>query len=327
MKYLLVAPTLALLTFVPVARAADVCMETVPATRFIDGVPAYAQCAASTNSAIYSDNGINTSTSSGGAGWVRTQGSGGYQCTELAHRYLRFLFNVASVPNGNAGVWCDATLPGGLVKATVPVHGDLIVLAPGSCGADGTTGHVAVVDTVAADMASVVAVQQNPAGRSRYNTTCAACFLHATANGGRGDGGVTDAGSGADGPVSPGSGGRMGGTGGRGGNAAGGGGSGVAGAPQSTGGAPASGGTPGGTGGGAGTGGMSGGTGGGGGGGDVGTKDGGAGIDDPEVGTGCACAFTGHSGGFAPVWVLVLLTIARRRRRSRMGVARGRQDR
>ena len=90
--------------------------------------------------AVYSNNGTDTSTTSGGAGWIRTQGSGGYQCTELAHRYLYFKWNVASVPNGNAGVWCDAALPSGLVKSTAPVHGDLVVFAPGSCGADATDG-------------------------------------------------------------------------------------------------------------------------------------------------------------------------------------------
>ena len=86
------------------ARATDICAETVPTNRFIDGIPAYAQCAGSMTGAVYSNNGTDTSTTSGGTGWVRTQGSGGYQCTELAHRYLYFKWNVASVPNGNAGV-------------------------------------------------------------------------------------------------------------------------------------------------------------------------------------------------------------------------------
>jgi MYXO-CTERM domain-containing protein len=183
-----------------VAAAADICGETVPVTRFIDGVPAYAQCAASMTTAVYSNNGTDTSTTSGGAGWIRTQMSGGYQCTELAHRYLYFKWNIASVPNGNAGVWCDAALPSGLVKSTAPVHGDLIVFAPGSCGADATTGHVAVVDVINADM-SLSAVQQNVASRSKYMMSCAACFLHVTANDGSGgDGGVPagDAGSGTD---------------------------------------------------------------------------------------------------------------------------------
>jgi hypothetical protein len=112
---------------------------------------------------------------------VRTQGSGGYQCTELAHRYLYFRWNVTSVPNGNAGVWCDGTLPSGLVKATTPVHGDLIVLAPGSCGRRrhhrtrrrhrrGQRRHLHVgrnSKTAPAD--------------SKYMMSCAACFLHVTA--------------------------------------------------------------------------------------------------------------------------------------------------
>ena len=190
-------------------RAADICAETVPANRFIDGFPAYAQCAGSMTGAVYSNNGIDTSTTSGGADWVRTQRSGGYQCTELAHRYLTFKWNIQSVPNGDAGVWCDATLPAGLVKATTPMHGDLIVLAPGSCGADATTGHVAVVDLVNAD-SSVMAVQQNMASRSKYNASCAACFLHVVANDGRSnDGGVPPADAGGAG----GRGGAAGGTG------------------------------------------------------------------------------------------------------------------
>ena len=180
-------------------RAADICAETVPANRFIDGFPAYAQCAGSMTGAVYSNNGIDTSTTSGGADWVRTQRSGGYQCTELAHRYLTFKWNIQSVPNGDAGVWCDATLPAGLVKATTPMHGDLIVLAPGSCGADATTGHVAVIDLVNAD-SSVMAVQQNMASRSKYNASCAACFLHVVANDGRSnDGGVPPADAGGAG--------------------------------------------------------------------------------------------------------------------------------
>lgn len=209
--------------------AADVCGETVPANRFIDGIPAYAQCAASMTAAIYSSDGINTATEAADSSWVRTQRSGGYQCTELANRYLRFRFNVTSVPNGDAGVWCNGALPSGLEKVTAPAHGDLIVLAPGSCGADATTGHVAVVDTVAAD--TLMAVQQNGASRGRYDITCAACFLHATANtgapapdagagdasrpdGGR-DGGTGAAGAGGGG-AGPGSGGAGAGSGGAG---------------------------------------------------------------------------------------------------------------
>ncbi|MBN2576577.1 MAG: CHAP domain-containing protein [Deltaproteobacteria bacterium] len=172
--------------------AANICDETVPSTHILDGFPAYAQCTASSGSAVYSNNGIDTATSSGGADWVRTQGSGGYQCTEWARRYLRFKWNVASTPNGNAGTWCDGAIPSGLVKTTAPVHGDVVVFAPGSCGADATTGHVAVVDVVNAND-SVTFVEQNRANRRSCAISTAACFLHATANGGTSlDGGTPD---------------------------------------------------------------------------------------------------------------------------------------
>jgi hypothetical protein len=93
-----------------VEQAINICTETVPSNRFVDGIPAYAQCTGSQNSAIYSNNGVDTGTTSGGTDWVRTQYSGGYQCTELAHRYLYFHWNVTWIPNGNAGT--TGTLPG-----------------------------------------------------------------------------------------------------------------------------------------------------------------------------------------------------------------------
>jgi surface antigen len=172
--------------------AANICNETVPSNRIIDGIPAYQQCTDSSNTAIYSNNGVDTAGSSGGSDWVRTQGNGGYQCTELAHRYLYFKWGVRSVPNGNAGVWCDGTIPSGLEKKATPVHGDVIVFAPGSCGADQTTGHVAVVDVVNANE-TVTFVEQNRAGRRSCATNTAACFLHAIANTGMVvDGGTID---------------------------------------------------------------------------------------------------------------------------------------
>jgi MYXO-CTERM domain-containing protein len=175
------------------AAAANICNETVPSNRMIDGFPAYSQCTDSTSSAIYSNNGIDTATTSGGSDWVRTQGSGGYQCTEWAHRYLHFRWNVTRVPSGNAGVWCDGTIPDGLVKMTTPVHGDVIVFAPGSCGADTTTGHVAVVDVVGSN-GTVTFVEQNRANRRSCALDTAACFLHAIANDGSSvDGGTPDA--------------------------------------------------------------------------------------------------------------------------------------
>ena len=173
-----------LLVFAGLARqgaAENICNETVPANRHVDGIPAYSQCTASGSSSIYSNDGINTSTTASGADWIRTQGSYGYQCTEFAHRYLIFRWNVQGVPNGNAGTWCTNPAPAGLVKTAVPVHGDIIVFPPGSCGASSTTGHVAVVDTVLSST-SVTIVEQNVASRRTCAISCADCFLHAVAN-------------------------------------------------------------------------------------------------------------------------------------------------
>ena len=81
--------------------ALDVCSEVVPANRAVDGIPAYAQCEATEESSIWSNNGVDTSLMSLGADWVQTQRGGGYQCTELAYRYMRFRWNV-SYRSGNA---------------------------------------------------------------------------------------------------------------------------------------------------------------------------------------------------------------------------------
>lgn len=209
--------------FGEITQALNVCSETVPTERFVDGLPAYKQCD-STNAAIWSNNGVDTSATSQGADWVLTQYSGGYQCTEWAWRYMHFKWKV-DYRSGNAGSWCDGKLPAGLTKSTVPVHGDLIVFAPGSCGADSTTGHIAVVDVVNTAASSVTLVEQNNAGRRNSKISCALCFLHAVANdgannggagGGAGTGGSTGAGAGSTGgsPAVPG-----GGRGGAGGNA------------------------------------------------------------------------------------------------------------
>jgi surface antigen len=175
-------------------QALDVCGETVPPERFIDGIPAYAQCDAFASSAVYSNNGVDTSPTKVGPDWQRTQYSGGYQCTELATRYLRFRWNVDYVPRGNAGEWCNVEPPAssGVVKTTSPVHGDLMVFAGGSCGAAAQTGHVNVVDTVDLAGGKLVAVEQNRARRGSYKIDCALCFLHAVVNDG---GAFTDAGA------------------------------------------------------------------------------------------------------------------------------------
>ncbi len=159
----------------------NICNETPPEIRAVDGIPAYAQCSLSTGS-VYSNNGIDTRSESGGSGWIRTQWSGGYQCTEFAFRYLAFRWNIKSAPSGNAGTWGDNKLPAGLVKTNLPVHGDIIVFAPGSCGADPVTGHVAVVDIV--NDSTLTIVEQNGASRRKCKLSCAKCFLHAEANNG-----------------------------------------------------------------------------------------------------------------------------------------------
>jgi MYXO-CTERM domain-containing protein len=166
--------------------ALNACNETVPDNRNIDGIPSYAQCPEFASSAIYSNNGVDTAPMSMGAGWVRTQYSGGYQCTELAHRYLHFKWGVKWIPNGNAGSWCDTMPPAnsGMVQTMAPVHGDLMVLAPGSCGAAASTGHVTVVDIVDTAKAKLTVVEQNGARRGTYNQSCAKCFLHVVANDG-----------------------------------------------------------------------------------------------------------------------------------------------
>lgn len=186
---------------VAVAVAAlSACGETAPEGRSIDGIPSYAQCDATQSSAIYSNNGVDTSTTQASAEWVRTQYSGGYQCTELAHRYLYFVMDVDWIPRGNAGTWCDAVPPAssGMVQAMQPVHGDLMVLAPGSCGASASTGHVNVVDVVDAS-GRLTVVEQNPARRGTYQQSCAKCFLHVVANTGDGTSPPPAAGAGAAG--------------------------------------------------------------------------------------------------------------------------------
>lgn len=166
-----------------IAWAGNVCDERVPGNQTIDGIPAHAQCGASTSSAIWSNNGVDTNVATQGEGWIRTQGNSGYQCTELARRYLLFRWNV-NYQGGVAKDWCDGKLPATLVRSATPVHGDLMVFAPGACGASAGTGHVAVVDTVNAGKASATFVEQNPAGRRSCALSTATCFLHVVANGG-----------------------------------------------------------------------------------------------------------------------------------------------
>lgn len=171
-----------------VAQALSLCDEEVPPDRMVDGIPAYSQCPGLEDVAIYSNNGVDTSETRLGDDWHRTQWSGGYQCTELANRYLRFVWDVTWIPRGNAGTWCDSPPPddSGLVQTMEPMHGDLMVFPPGSCGADPRAGHVAVID-VAEPSGRLTIVEQNRAGRRRADPSCAGCFLHVVANDGAGD--------------------------------------------------------------------------------------------------------------------------------------------
>ena len=195
-----------------ISQALSVCDEDVPADHYIDGIPAYAQCGASQSSAIYSNNGVDTSTSALGDDWVRTQWSGGYQCTEYAGRFLIFRWDIDWRPNGNAGEWCNTQPPSdsGLEQTSTPVHGDVLVFAPGVCGASQGTGHVAVVDTVDAENSRVTIVEQNPSNRRSCDQSCATCFLHATAN----DGSEGTGGAGGEGGAAPATGGAEPATGG-----------------------------------------------------------------------------------------------------------------
>jgi hypothetical protein len=156
-----------------------ICGEAPSAT--IDGFPAYAFCG---NFNVYSDNGIDTQ-STGGTGWVETQGLYGYQCTELALRYFRFKWSVD--PGGFVGDaknFCAAH-PAEVTETSSPIHGDLAVFTPGCGGADATTGHVAVIDTVATS--TIFVVEQNMAGSSTWARSCVSCYLHATKNDGTAD--------------------------------------------------------------------------------------------------------------------------------------------
>lgn len=157
-----------------------ICSETAAAT--LDGIPAYAYCG---NFNVWSNNGSDTKSASGGAGWVQTEGGYGYQCVEYAVRYEHFKFGVGTGWGISYAYQMCNTHPSGIATAATPVHGDLIIFAPGSCGADGTAGHVAVVDTVNASTVSVV--QENVAGKYTYNKSCASCWLHATSNNGNTD--------------------------------------------------------------------------------------------------------------------------------------------
>jgi hypothetical protein len=172
-------------TAVDLAGASNICNEIVPDDHVIDGIPAYDihRCAAGSTSAVWSDDGVNTSASKM-AGWFQTVGGAGYQCTEFAHRYLYFKWGIACSPWGRAFDLCSKDLPAGVEakpNTTPPVHGDLFIFGADTCGA-GSDGHVAVVDTVNTTDSTCEFVDQNGLGRGGRELSCALCFLHVPAN-------------------------------------------------------------------------------------------------------------------------------------------------
>lgn len=148
----------------------------------LDGIPAYPYCS---NTNVWTDNGVDTLASSGGSGWVQTEGGYGYQCVEFAVRYFYFKWNVSR--NWFVGYAKDmcGTHPSDVSVTSNPVHGDLAVITPGCGGADATAGHVGAVDSVSSS--TFVMVQQNPAGTYTWPKSCVSCFLHAQGNGGTAD--------------------------------------------------------------------------------------------------------------------------------------------
>ena len=152
-----------------------ICSEAPTVT--LDGIPAYAFCG---NTYVWSNNGVDTKSASGGSGWVRTEGGYGYQCVEYAIRYTHFKFGTSVGWGINYADQMCATHPASMSKTTTPVHGDLMIFGAGSCGASAQAGHVAVVDVVSATTVGVV--QENPAAKHTYNRSCASCFLHDAKN-------------------------------------------------------------------------------------------------------------------------------------------------
>ncbi|MEO7091885.1 MAG: CHAP domain-containing protein [Polyangiales bacterium] len=122
-------------------------------------------------------------------GWMST--GYGYQCVELAQRYMHQRFDVATIwPVAAAKQMCGSH-PAGVTTHWVgdgygPVHGDLVVWT------HGTWGHVAVVDEVWDGGASFVEQNNSSSGRGTlsgspwsgwtrgYGTV--GCFVHADGN-------------------------------------------------------------------------------------------------------------------------------------------------
>jgi hypothetical protein len=156
---------------------ASLCGKAAIAT--IDDIPAYPNDCGNVN--VWSNDGRTTKTAPGtGTGWVQTEGGYGYQCTELASRYMHFRFGTATHWGIAEAKDMCATHPTDVSKTSSPVEGDLMVFAPGVCV--GAAGHVAVVSSVTSTTASVVQQNETANGVGTYKRTCASCFLHAARN-------------------------------------------------------------------------------------------------------------------------------------------------
>lgn len=156
---------------------ASLCGKAAIAT--IDDIPAYPNDCGNVN--VWSNDGRTTATHAGtGAGWVQTEGGYGYQCTELASRYMHFRFGTATHWGIAEAKDMCATHPTDVSKTSSPVEGDLMVFAPNVCV--GGAGHVAVVSSVTSTTASVVQQNETANGKGTYKRTCALCFLHAARN-------------------------------------------------------------------------------------------------------------------------------------------------
>src|SRR5262249_28731185 len=148
----------------------SICGDPPGASTF-DGYPAYKWCG---DFDVYSDDGKNTSKTAQ-AGWLKTEGGYGYQCVEFARRYFYFRWKVGSGWFIAGAKDMCSTYPSGVTKTSSPQIGDLMVMGAGSCGADGTFGHVGVIN---ADKGSYWQLaQENPAGLFNWGKSCALCYL------------------------------------------------------------------------------------------------------------------------------------------------------
>jgi hypothetical protein len=106
----------------------------------------------------------------------------GYQCVELAQRYVATRFGGFPThwPVAFAAQMCGATagLPVSVHtrgSGYQPVHGDLMVFGGGA-------GHVAVVESVDGGAVGVVEQNASSTGRSTRSIGQESCFIHANAN-------------------------------------------------------------------------------------------------------------------------------------------------